>query len=268
MPVALAMVMLDKPAVDFTQLNLARPFSRWPELGRATFSPPADKESICTVDFTNGPTVFYAHMPAPIPWGDLEGPCATSVLWPHAKTEVSAHRSHVIVTVAGEDLTPIQLSERLTQATAALLMSCDSAIGVYWGNATLVIPKQIFVEFTLEVLPEGPPLFIWLDFRVGPGDNDSGSSSGFTTGMEALGLMEIEAVNVPETVGDLRDRLFGLASYLIENGPVVKDGDTIGGDMTERIRVIYTTSKFGYESDVMRLHYERESPAKPWWKFW
>ena len=60
----------------------------------------------------------------------------------------------------------------------------------YWGNATLVVPKDMFVDFAQEVLPVGPPVHIWIDFLVGA--NTDNSSKGFTTGLTALGHMELE----------------------------------------------------------------------------
>ncbi len=52
--------------------------------------------------------------------------------------------------------------------------------------------------------------------------------------MKALGLMEIEAQDSPEPPSELRDRLFGLAEYLIDNGLVIRDGDTVGADAKEK----------------------------------
>lgn len=210
-------------------------------------------------------SLIMAKMPAPIPWSDLEGPCATSVLWKNAASEVKQHSIHWIVTVHG-DLEPLPLSTLLTQATAAAMAACEEAIGVYWGNATLVIPKSIFIDFAKEVLPHGPPLHIWVDFRVGK-DSET-SSSGFTAGMKALGHMEFESQKSPEPPGELRERFLALAGYVVENGPVIRDGDTVGEDAEERIRVIYSDSLYGHEGKVMRLVYETPSTKKPWWKLW
>jgi hypothetical protein len=49
---------------------------------------------------------------------------------------------------------------------------------------------------------------------------------------------------------------------------VIRDGDTIGEDADERIRVVYSKSKFGHNDRVMRLDYEKASRKKPWWKLW
>ena len=51
-------------------------------------------------------------------------------------------------------------------------------------------------------------------------------------------------------------------------GPVIKDGDTVGEDANERIRVVYSKSAFGHDRQVMRLQYDTASPKKPWWKLW
>jgi hypothetical protein len=199
--------------------------------------------------------VAIAIIRAPISLEALEGPCQTSILWPDAKKEIEKHKFHLIATVSSDELSEIELSTLLTKVTAALMAVTPGAIGVYWGNSTMVIPKNLFIDFAIEVLPEGPPIHIWVDFRVGKGEKNN--SSGFTTGLASLGLMEIEAVNSPETVPELRDRLTGIADYLIENGLVIKDGDTVGEDDNDKIKVMYEESYFGIEGKVMALIYAR-----------
>ncbi|MDB5347582.1 MAG: hypothetical protein JWP89_5959 [Schlesneria sp.] len=236
--------------------------ARWPSLTAPTEIDA--KENIASFSIGSA-MVFLAPMPAPIPWSDLEGPCATSLLWKNAAQEVKRHQQHLLVTIFGE-LDPIEYSTLLTQVTAAVLAASPSSIGVYWGGATLVIPKPIFIDFAMEVLAEGPPLHIWVDFRVGSESDQT--SSGFTAGMTALGHMELEAKNTPEAPGELRERLMGLAGYLLDKGPVIKNGDTIGEDANERIRVVYSKSAFGHDGQVMRLEYGPTSKQKPWWKMW
>lgn len=196
--------------------------------------------------------VAIAHMPAPIPWGDLEGPCATSWIWPNAEADLKKHTAHVIVTVSSEE-EPIERAKLLTQVCASILETTEGSIGVYWGDATLVVRKDIFREFAVEILPDGLPIYAWIDFRVGR--NEEGLTSGFTTGLKALGHMELETENATDTPGDLRERLVAIAGYLLENGPVIKDGNTVGEDENERITVRYAKSAFGHKGKVMRLDY-------------
>jgi len=210
-------------------------------------------------------TAAMGVMPAPIPWSDLEGPCETSILWPEAADALKPHQAHVIVTIFAE-LDPMALSALLTQVTASVLATTPAALGVYWGSATLIIPKRLFIDFAVEVLPKAPALQVWVDFRVFP-DGDR-SSGGFTHGLAALGHMEFEAQKAPEPPPALWDRLYALTAYVTEKGPVINDGDTVGEDAQEKTRVVYSDSVYGHEGWVMRLEYERASQARPWWKLW
>jgi hypothetical protein len=260
MSVMISMVLLQR-SIDLPVSEIERELgSRFPEL---TASATGHDAGTASFRLKNA-ELALGNMPAPIPWSDLEGPCKTSFLWKDAAEQVAAHETHVIVTISSE-LNKIEEAILLTKATAAVLAACDTAIGVYWCNATLVVPKKIFVEFAEEVLPHGPPLDIWVDFRVGW--QTSTTSSGFTQGMEALGHREIETQDSPEKPSDLRQRLHGLAGYLLENGPVIRDGHTFGEDARERIRVVFSDSAFAPDKRVMRLQYE-VTQAKPWWKVW
>ena len=204
--------------------------------------------------------IIVGHMPAPIPWGDLEGPCATSWIWPDAAKSLKSHATHLIVTVMGED-DPVERAELLTKAIAAIIAACQEVAGVFWCPGHLVISPKVFREFAVDVLPEGPPVHVWINFRVGK--NEKGGASGFTTGLSELGHMEIETENATEPPGELRKRLIAVAGYLLENGPVIADGNTIGEDENEKIKVIYSPSAFGNPDRVMRLDYQ--AVKKRWW---
>lgn len=260
--VGLSMIMTTGTAPISAEEVAAILASKWPDVPPAA----AVEQSHDSLSLGLGEGyAIIARVAAPIPSSELEGPCATSLLWKNAAEEVRRHTHHWLVTLMGVE-EPIAQATLLTQVTAAATAACPDAIGVYWGNATLVIPKPIFIDFAEKILPQGPPLFIWVDFRVGK-DSET-SSAGFTQGMQALGHMELETQKAPEPPGELRERLMSLASYVIEHGPIIRDGDTIGEDAHEKIRVVFSPSAYGSEGKVMRLVYESASPAKPWWKLW
>lgn len=252
--IAIAMIPLGpNPKVSPSAIknHLSSTWSDFPLLGQTEKS---DK-TILTFDVGEKAHVFLTLMPGPIPWSDLEGPCATSVLWRDAAKVLKPHRAHLLVTLMFDDSrSQIEKSKLLTQVTASVLATCEAALGVYWCNATLVVQPDLFREFAEKILPHGPPIHIWVDFRIGP--NEQGKMSGFTTGLRALGHLEIETQNSPEPASELRDRFEGLIHYLLENGPVIKNGDTIGEDQNERIKAVYSRSAFGHEGQVMRLDYE------------
>lgn len=258
----LSMVMLreDTPlSVTEIQRQLA---TKWPDLP-APRGTEADGDTI--IFGLAAFQVILGKIDAPIPWGDLEQPCETSIFWKNAADEVRQHNVHWIVTVMGE-LDAVAQTTLLSQVTAAVMASCPSVMGVYFGDASLVIPRDIYIELAEEYLPSELPLPLWVDFRVGT-DSET-TSAGFTVGMVALGHMELETKGSSDPPGKLRERMMSLAGYLIENGPVIKNGHTIGADEEERIRVVYAKSAFGHEGKVMRLEYGDAASKKPWWKPW
>lgn len=246
-------------SVTAMRAELAR---QWPTLPRVE---DVDEKDTTFAFRVGTQDVLGGLMPAPIPWNDLEGPCATSWLWKDAAEVLRSHVAHLILTVSSE-ASPIERMKLLTQVTTAVLATCPEAIGVLWFHAGMVLQPPLFREFATTFLPDGLPVYLWVDFRVGKGL--TGKSTGFTTGMEALGHMEFETLDSPEPPGELRERFFGLANYVLDNGPVIRDGDTIGEDANERIRVVYADSSFGHKGKVMRLEYSSTGSKKPWWKVW
>ncbi len=251
----------DDPEISVTEIRKDLS-DRWPQLPLGSGSERSDD----TWSFRVGSTdVILAKMDAPVPWAELEGPCSTSLLWPDAESQLRDHRTHLVVTVSGE-LSSVELSTLLTQVTASVLATASSALGAYWGSATLLLPKAFFVDCATEMLPHSLPIDLWVDLRVG---SDGGNhSSGFTTGLAALGHMEFETQDAYESPAELRERLWSLADYVLSNGRLIRDGNTVGEDANERIQVVYSDSAFGQDGRVMRLVYQDGGRGKAWWRFW
>lgn len=263
MPLQITMILFNEApayAVNALQAFLS---SSWPDL--PLISDVSAEENTLAFNVA-GAEVVIGTMPAPVPWSDLEGPCATSILWPAAAPVLQCLTHHAIVTVRGE-LNPVALSTVLTQVTAAVMATTPGTPGVFWTNAALLVPKDMFIDFAVKIMPLGPPLTIWVDCRVGWTEVDA-FSAGFTTGLAELGLMELEAENATEPPAELRKRFEAIARYLLENGQVISDGDTLGESADEKIRVVYGPSAFGIEGTVMRLVYEAIPTKKSWWKPW
>lgn len=252
MGIAISMVALDKNA-KISGGGITKSWaSRWPGSPAPTNS--QKKENTLAYDVGEY-SIIYGLMPAPIPWSDLEWPCANSTLWPEAAAAMKQHKRHVIVTATG-DGDAIERMKLLTQATTALMDACEGVIGVYWGTSSLVLPPKTFNEIACESLPDGIPLAIWVNCFIR--EKDDGTSAGFTRGMAAFDKMEFECANCPEPPQELLGRLFGLSQYVLEQGAVIKNGDTIGQTAEEKIRITYEKSEFGLDGKVMRLAYPAE----------
>lgn len=253
MTIAISMVTLNvEPRVSIGEIAKSWK-KRWSE--SASFSD-SDSESH-TLSLRVGEfDVIYGLMPAPIPWSELESLCAASAIWPEASEELKNHTNHVIVTVTGEGNHLEQMTV-LTKATVAFADACTAATGVYWGNSSQVFPPELFSTIAGDSLADDLPVPIWVNVCVT--ENEDGTTAGFTKGLAAFELKEFEALKSPEPLEELHKRLFGLCEYLIRNGAVIKDRDTIGESATERIRIVYSKSEFGSPAEVMRLEYGDDS---------
>lgn len=198
-----------------------------------------------------GEMLFYSLMPAPIPWEELEGPCATAWYWPEAAQEMKKHAAHIIVSMLpnqDSDLAQIDRAIILSKVVAAILHNTDS-VGVYWGSGTVVSPKDTFIQGAKAMEKDSLPIELWIDLRIQ--QTEKGSFQFFTTGMKAFGHMEIEIRDTKQNPRDIFSFMYNTIAYLLDNGPVIKDGDTIGGDENQRIIVRYDTSLWDAAEKVM-----------------
>jgi len=196
--------------------------------------------------------VAIGLMPTPIPWRDVEGPCATAWWWPEATKRMKNHTSHVLVFLGGETGNCIQRHITLTHLTAAVAMHTDAA-GIYWGNGTLVHDPQVFIEQAKNLSPGDLPLHLWVDFRVEP--NDDASYRLFTTGMKWFDKLEIEIPHSQKQPDEVFDFACSIADYIITKNANIRDGHTVGRSEAERIQATHAPSMWDSKITVLRLDF-------------
>jgi len=200
---------------------------------------------------------------APVPWEEVQGYCRRSGFWADAEATLQPQDSHVIAVARG-DLEPVEVARLLTLLTGAVVATTDAALGVLWSAAEHVLPAGIFTEVTPELLlDETFVCHLWVNVQTG--STSEGTSSGCTLGLGPLGLMEVETQDAPEDTAELRNRLQNIVIYLLKNGLVIADGDSLGRSMEERIEAVYGDSVFGAEGQAIQLHYAPKPAKKRWW---
>lgn len=194
-------------------------------------------------------------MPAPYPASDIEGPIATTWLWPPnpPAESLKKHRAHLLITMCAFGAAEDPVRRRLTMtAITALAAKQKGVMAVFWPEGTLVSYPPVFIEMAAEIdSPDAPPLYLWVDLRAF--HNPDGTSGLFTTGLAPLGHMEIEIPRIAMDPGELREWLLNIMYYLLEKGPVLKDGDTIGMTAEQQIHIRHTSSSYGHAGKVMRF---------------
>jgi hypothetical protein len=248
---ALAMPLLET-ARPVTQDSLTAAWrAAWP-----ASSPPSDfdvetgGDGLGAMTFTiNGMRGAVAVVPMPIPEGELDGPVATSWLWPDAQEEIERVTAQVVTWVSGAG-PQVDAHRHLTRLVSAVVRATD-ALGVYWGAAGQVVRADVFDGVAHKCDEDDSlPVVLWVDFRVFVED---GRSALFTVGLTAFGLMELEIAPSGREVGELREFALNVATYLIEQGPVLGDGHTVGGSEEERVVVRHAPSMVDRPETVYRL---------------
>lgn len=198
------------------------------------------------------PTCTFAIglMPAPIPWSELAGPAAAAWYWPEAAATLRPARAHAVVSVRSDNADPIELMFAITRLVSAFSL-VSSALGVYLAGAGQVHKVEDFVSEASTATREQLPLYLWVRFDLV--EQADGTISLHTSGMAQFELMEIEFPHASLEPQALMDRAFNIAHYLLERGPVLSSGHTIGTSANEKFRVTHAASERTEHDLVYRI---------------
>jgi hypothetical protein len=197
---------------------------------------------------------FLAHMPAPIPGQEAESNAEGNFLWPEGKQEAGLHQSHVIATTVGGDERPaIEAAIEVSKLALVALQAFDG-LGVYWGNASVCNSREVFETFCKGMSHEQLPIPVWLRFQfISESEDEIGI---YTLGMQQFGLMEIEVDRCSMEPGELFEFVSNIAHYLVQSGPVIADGNTVGSDADEQIPVKHLPSMIDDTKTVYKILFD------------
>lgn len=193
----------------------------------------------------DGIDLLVAHMPVPIPGGEVEQNTQISRFW-HGEPLDATHGSHLIV-VAASDQPAIDRARAATRAAAAISLA-HPVVGWYVGSSGQIVTPKVGVEMAED---DDSFLALWVNVIASRDSDREWSMS--TLGMEAFGHAEFEIVRATGDPEPWFTRLLDLAVYVIESGPVLKHGQTIGQDEHEKIGIEVGKSMLGKPGQVIRL---------------
>lgn len=237
----LSLVLLDDPATP-NMAEVAKALrARHPELATEAIDDGRSQQAQANSPLIRCGDEFVAvmSMPAPIPHDPgVWARAATS--WPESKTVAARHKGHLIVSMLGQSQRPLIAARITTAVIGALIATMPECCGVVWAGQ-VAQSSGLWLEMSSHAFAPFPgyPFALWVDilpFR-------SGAKIGAVTmGLSAFVGREIEFETGKLTLPALIDKVAGLSVYLIEHGNVVKDGDTMGANESERIAVRYRNS--------------------------
>jgi len=240
----LAFIMLNEQSVFSEKMLNDQLIMDWgSSFGISKYS---EKDKAVTFEL-HGITIAVAEMPLPIPPGDLEFPIKTAWYWEDAEADIKNHKYHLVVFSNG-NMSKKEVSILLTKVAASLL-KIENGLGVYWGSSSQVIQNEIFCGYADMMKSDTNPIPIWI--KTTGYKNEDDSFYLYTIGLKDFGFRELEIEKYTGQWGDGLSFLIEISNYLIENGPVIKDGNTVGSSAEEKIVARYKKSSLKNDEDVI-----------------
>lgn len=189
-----------------------------------------ESEGTTLVFYANVFLVTVALMEVPVPDGEAEY-WANSNFMTREKSIAAAknHQAHLMVAVLG----PASLEAgELYVKVASTCLKASNALGIY-DCGTVWLPED-YIRSAM-IMKDGEFPLINLVF-VGLYQNENGVS-GWTNGLQSFGKEELEVINSSQPPSEVFDLLFNLCSYLIKEGAVLRDGETCGFSMEQKLPI-------------------------------
>lgn len=239
----LALVLLDSPATPDMAALAEAIRARHPELPMEVEGGEEGARQGSPLIRCGNELVAVMSMPAPIP--DDPGLWSrASTIWPQAKAVAARHRGHLIVSVLGQNQQVLPTARLTTAVIGALIATIPQCCGVVW-NGKVARPADLWLDMSSRSFAPYPdyPVSLWIDIL--PFRSEAGIGA-VTMGLSAFSEREIQFETQKLPLPTLISKVDGLAVYLVEHGPVVKNGDTFGGSARERFTVRHKSSdQFG-----------------------
>lgn len=163
--------------------------------------------------------------------------------WPEAQERASQAVARVTVAQVMGHLHPVANRMKAMETVVGALVAGGQAVATYWPNAQKWVPPD-------QAAGRGGFVNVRL-FQVEGSDDEMFMDS---LGLHALGLPDVEHRFSESDPSDVASALYGVAEYIVENGDVIRDGDTVGGDTSSaRWRCTRATSSLDPERVVLVL---------------
>src|SRR6185503_10294104 len=94
------------------------------------------------------------------------------------------------------------------------------------------------------------PTMLWVGFNP---VSDDGAVSAYTTGLTSFGLRELEVLRSTRSAPEVLGRMADAATYELQTGRILGDGETFGWSETERVLIRHTRSAFLPDTQVAVL---------------
>jgi hypothetical protein len=189
-----------------------------------------------------GAIVAVMQIDMPLPDGWQAAVQRAVRYWPEAEAVFKRHRAHLVVGV-GESEDRLHVARVIAAVAGAVAAACPACTGMLWALTVANSSKAVTEQSRSAFAPYPDfPTSLWVSmhpFRI---------SEPLGVGVVTMGLKnfigrEIELDGQASQFKSVVTTAHGLATYLLQHGAKVRDGDTIGASENERILVRLVDSR-------------------------
>lgn len=216
-------VLLSSPEFDVERFRTALREDWGVECPEDAGNTESEKDGITLAFEAEGMMATVGLMEAKVPDGEAEYWANSNFMTREASVAAArAHQAHLLVAVLGRGHAPLEAGELFVKVACACLKA-QNALGIY-DCGTVWLPEH-FIESAM-VMKEGEPPLGDLVF-VGLYRDEKGVSS-WTNGLNSFGREELEILHSSHEPSEVYDMMWDISAYLIMEGAVLRDGETIG----------------------------------------
>ena len=193
--------------------------------------------------------VAISLMPAPVPAGEAEYYAKSNYFWKGAVDAASEHRAHILAAVVGgRENDPFAAGKLYVKISSACLKQ-ENALGIYTSGTVFAPEMYCAVAEDMKEEEETYPILDWIYFGLYQTEK---GTNGYTYGMTAFGKDEIEVLESAAAPAELHEFLFDIASYVLCDDVLLKDGETIGFTEDEKLPITRSQGE-AVEGDSIKI---------------
>lgn len=187
-------------------------------------------------------TVMFVDKP--LPADSYQEAIVLDLIWPEAGEIMRGHGAHAIVALLND---PQDHLDNLNGAAAVTLVAGALAsllptVALVSTEGRVIMKPDMFGPLATALARHEVPVPFWTSLAFVKGEQQTAGQE--LVGAVTYGLLpfvgrELEFLPAPLPPADVAQRLIGLCQYLIMNGPVIKDNDTVGLTPDEKIATRY-----------------------------
>jgi uncharacterized protein DUF4261 len=196
-----------------------------------------------------GGAAALMHVSAPIAHEHVRVPATLAWHWPTAAADIERHQSHVIVHTSSGTLDALDI-HLLHSKLVASLAAVTNAVGVYIAEALLVRSAKAYIDEARDGSRSAAPVMLWVGFNPVRAD---GGVSAYSTGLAVFGLPELEVRRAMRSERLVIGMMADAASYQLQTGRILRDGETFGYTNLQQISVRHARSEFLPDTTVVLL---------------